>query len=131
MKKIRRLDERFEKVFDPNRKRHYYYDKEKDKSSWRKPRLYMNSDVSKVSPTYSDDEAAAMIQTRFRMNRDLFIVRLLYQQNCNVSKIDERNRFSGNNYFNKMSGTTRDSLPTFMGGKLDWSSAKKNKLSEC
>ena len=51
------LHERYEKIFDPVRKRYYYYNTVEDTASWRKPLLLREEDIEHVAPTYSKDQA--------------------------------------------------------------------------
>ena len=87
---------RFEKIYDPIRKRYYYYDRDLDVSSWWKPVLLRNSDLP-VAPTYTEPgkyshssiltkyslnrspEACVKIQGQIRRKLALKRVRLLYQ----------------------------------------------------
>ena len=57
---IKKLNERYEKIYDPRRDRYYYYDKVKDESSWGKPLLYLKSDINVISPTYVEDQPDAL-----------------------------------------------------------------------
>lgn len=52
---LKKLNERYEKIYDPRRERYYYYDKETDTSSWGKPLLLLKSDINVISPTYLED----------------------------------------------------------------------------
>lgn len=57
---IKQINDRYEKIFDPRRQRHYYYDRINDTSSWGKPLLLRNSDIKIVSPTFIDESALKM-----------------------------------------------------------------------
>jgi hypothetical protein len=53
---------KFEKIYDPKRKRFYYYNIDADTSSWKKPPMLLYSDIFDVSPSYTPDHAAIIIQ---------------------------------------------------------------------
>jgi hypothetical protein len=57
---------RWEKVFDPRRKRFYYYETLLDASSWRKPHILHNQDLEKTSPTYTLAQACLLVQRQAR-----------------------------------------------------------------
>ena len=107
---------RYEKIFDPKREAVLYYDKKKDKSQWRKPALLLHHDAP-IAATYTDDEAATLIQTRIRMTLSLFRVRLMYQSSI-VQQYDEESGYEY--YFNPFSNATMWELPRFMGGCVDY-----------
>lgn len=62
---LKQLNQRYEKIYDPKRDKYYYYDTQKDKSSWRKPVLLLKSDISKIAPPYvPEGEEDANADTR-------------------------------------------------------------------
>jgi hypothetical protein len=112
---IKKINQRFEKIYDPRRKRHYYYDSAKDKSSWLKPRLLRSSDILTISPTYTKEAAATLVQKQARRFLALLNVRLKYQETV-VPVLDDT---SGLTYFtNSQSGVSMWELPSFMKGSL-------------
>lgn len=115
MKVIRMLRDRFEKIYDFKRSRFYYYDQVTDISSWRKPRLFRHHDVEFVSPMYTPDTAAEMIQKHMRRYMALIRVQLLYQSR--VSAVPDA-RTGGTYYYNSYDGLAMWELPKFMKGKL-------------
>jgi len=62
-----KLSERYEKIYDPKRKKYFYYDSLLARSSWKKPRLLkrVGGDLN-VAPTYTDIQAAILVQRNFR-----------------------------------------------------------------
>ena len=107
---------KYEKIYDPKRGLHYYYNIETDKSSWSKPALLLKSDMSFISPTYTIDEAVIMIQRQGRRRIALKRVRILYKalvtENVDVS--------SGQKYYyNRKSGQSLWQLPDFMNNIFD------------
>ena len=106
---------RYEKIYDPVRKAYFYYDTQSDTSSWRKPKLLLGGDINKISPTYTKDAAAVMIQRQLWRVSSLNRVRQLYSES--VTKIKDESTGS-TYYYNPRSGYTSWDLPSFMGGKL-------------
>lgn len=114
---LKKIFNRYEKIYDPKRRRHYYYDKDLDKSSWIKPALLLKSDFPQVAPTYTKQEAVLVLQKFFRKRLALSKVRLLYQQVINVIEDYEAGQ---KQYINTLSGNVRSTLPLFMNGKLNY-----------
>lgn len=113
---LKQIFARYEKIYDPKRRQHYYYDKLHDRSSWIKPTLLLNSDFPEVSPTYTKDQAVVVIQSFFRRIRAIRRVRNLYQSVVNL--IEDYSRGT-KEYLNTKTGIVRLSLPGFMGGKFN------------
>ena len=105
----------YEKILDPKRRCYYYYNIEKDRSSWTKPRLLHDSDIWKISPSYTIDEAATMIQRQARRRKDLKRIRRLYKMFVK----EMLDKTGTNYYFNPLTSRTMWELPSFMGGKLN------------
>ena len=107
---------KYEKIYDPKRHIYYYYNIQSDKSSWKKPRLLLYSDIFVISPTYTLDEAATMIQRQARRKQALKAVRILYK-----SVVSEAIDASSGKpyYYSKKSGETFWKLPAFMNGIYD------------
>ena len=114
---IQEINLSYEKILDPKRRKYYYYNKKKDKSTWQKPRLLYNSDIIRISPTYTDDVAAKLIQSCIRMMLGLLKTRLLYQQIIIITS-DSINKT--NIYYNPNSQVTMKSLPKFMKNRLNY-----------
>ena len=111
------LESKYEKIYDPNRKKYFYYNSLTDTSSWKKPKLLGRSDITKISSLYTEEEAAGMIQRQFRRMKALHLVRMMYKKNVTAIK-DEG---SGQTYYyNKVTDQTFWELPDFMGGKLKY-----------
>lgn len=111
------LETRYEKIYDPNRKKCFYYDILNDTSSWKKPKLLGQSDISKVNSLYSAEESAGMIQRQFRRMVALRRCRMLYKKRVTAVK-DKSN--GQTYYYNKVTEQTFWTLPEFMGGKLKY-----------
>jgi hypothetical protein len=110
------ISAKYEKIYDPRHKIHYYYNIETDKSSWVKPRLLLKGDILIVSPTYTLDEAVIMIQRQLRRVNALSKVRILYQAVIVTEKS------SGSiEYFNTRTRELMWKLPLFMKNRLDYS----------
>jgi hypothetical protein len=113
------ISAKYEKIYDPRHKVHYYYNIETDKSSWVKPRLLLKGDILIISPTYTLDEAVIMIQRQLRRVNALSKVRILYQA---VIVAEPSNKSSGSTrYFNTMTTEIMSKLPLFMKNRLDYS----------
>jgi hypothetical protein len=113
---LKEIRQRYEKIYDPKRKRFYYYDKLKDKSSWYKPALLLNRDLDDIAPTFTRDQAATKIQCMVRRYLAKLRVRLMYQQTVMTVK-DAQSGYEY--YYNPLAGSTRWELPSFMSGRLD------------
>eukprot|EP01036_Dinobryon_divergens_P060167 gene60167-80241_t len=112
------VNERFEKIYDPRRKAYFYYDMKNDTSSWHKPTILLHADLLIVSPTYTKDAAALMIQRQLWRRLALRRVRRLYKDTI-TSILDESSGCYY--YFNPKTHFTAWELPSFMGGTLDHS----------
>lgn len=107
---------RYEKIFDPKRKRYYYYDSVTDKSTWIKPVQLLDKDLD-VAPTYIPEQAALKIQRMIRLHLAKLKVRTMYQEILTTG-LDPA---SGYPYFqNSRSGLTMWALPLFMNGKMNY-----------
>lgn len=113
---LRAMRQRYEKIWDPKRKKYYYYDREEDKSSWLKPALLLANDLT-VAATYTPNQAVAKIQRAFRSFIAKLKVRILYQDTI-TSAIDEESGYPY--YFNPLTQRTMWELPYFMRGRIDW-----------
>lgn len=109
---------RFEKIWDPRRRLYYYYDIERNASSWKRPSVLGQHDL-KEAATYTRDEAATMLQRQCLRRWALRRVRLLYQAAV-VATFDEGS--GAYYYYNPASQYTAWELPSFMGspGRIDW-----------
>lgn len=113
---IRSINTNYEKIYDPKKKRYYYYNKIRDKSSWLKPVLLYSNDIVKISPTYTESIAATIIQIHIRMFLSLLKVRLLYQQIIEIKHNKQTNTVT---YYNPKYKTTLPKLPLFMNNSVD------------
>eukprot|EP01031_Cornospumella_fuschlensis_P027695 gene27695-33452_t len=114
---MKEITDRYEKIFDPKRKKYYYYDKKLDSSSWLKPVMLLDKDIEDVAPTYLPDQAALKLQRAVRRFLALLKVRLKFQE-CVMRVKDEK---SNEDYFvNSKTGAKFQHLPSFMNGKLDY-----------
>jgi hypothetical protein len=112
---IRIINDRYEKILDPRRKVHYYYDKIADISTWIKPPLLGKGDIEKISPTYTDDKAAEIITNLFRALYSLRKVQRLYAERVEAVKSQGAMKYI---YRRKGAEETFRSLPRFMEGTL-------------
>jgi hypothetical protein len=112
---LKEINIRYEKIYDPVKKRFYYYDKVNDASSWFKPVLLLGHDIKLIAPTYTNEEAAVKLQCFFRLKNALKRVRKFYESVV-VGSIDNNSGLTY--YYNTMTGTSSWELPQFMGGKL-------------
>jgi len=113
---ISSINTNYEKIYDPKKKRYYYYNKIRDKSSWLKPVLLYSNDIIKISPTYTEGVAATIIQVHIRMFLSLLKVRLLYQQ---IIEIKHNKQTNTATYYNPKYKTTLLKLPMFMNNSVD------------
>ena len=114
--------DRYEKIWDPVRKSFYYYDILLDRSSWDKPSILLNSDITKIAPTYSDDHAATLIQKHMKRHFALRRVRKLYKILIKEYFDEESQRPY---YHNERTSMVFWFLPTFMKGRLEHSYPKR------
>ena len=108
--------DRYEKIWDPVRKSYYYYDILLDQSSWYKPAILLNSDITKIAPTYTNDHAATLIQKHMKRHFALRRVRRLYKILIKEYFDEESQRPY---YHNERTSMVFWFLPTFMKGRLD------------
>lgn len=113
--------DRYEKIWDPVRKSYYYYDILLDQSSWYKPAILLNSDITKIAPTYTNDYAATLIQKHMKRHFALRRVRRLYKILIKEYFDEESQRPY---YHNERTSMVFWFLPTFMKGRLDHSYPK-------
>jgi hypothetical protein len=116
--------QRYEKIWDPKRKKFYYYDKLKDKSSWIKPVLLLKHDLFDIAPTYLPEQAIKKVQSYLRKFSALKRVRLLYQATIEITIDEETGKRT---YYNPRSGRSANKLPAFMKGRLDYRKYPKKK----
>lgn len=108
---IELIRRRWEKAYDPRRRRYYYFDTKEGISRWRKPRLLWSHDIIEISPTYHPDYAAVLIQRQWRAWTARVRVATLYGQTVRLL-VDEQ---SGNEYwYNPRTGAATWELPQFM-----------------
>ena len=112
---LKKLRARFEKIYDFKRNRFYYYDTVTDMSSWRKHRLFRKHDVEFISPMFTNETGAEIIQKHWRRYMALMRVRMMYQSR--VSAVPDA-RTGGIYYYNSYTGEAMWELPKFMKGKL-------------
>jgi Leucine-rich repeat (LRR) protein len=114
---IKKILGRVEKIWDPRRNMHYYYDTVTDIASWSKPRLLKKTEIEEVAQTYLPDEAATMIIRQCLRRAALRRVRMLYQDTI-VATFDEG--YDATYYYNPLTGNTTWELPGFMSGSLNY-----------
>lgn len=114
---LAKVESIYEKIYDPKRKRYFYYHRLKDMSSWRKPKILGKNDISKISPLYSREQSVGMIQRQFRRMKALHRVRMKFQKRVKATKDPKLKKIY---YFNKITKQTFWELPEFMAGKINY-----------
>ena len=109
------LAERYEKIYDPVQKRCFYYNKETDTSTWKKPTILGQSDLRKVVSLYSQAEAVLMLQCWYRTYVSKKRVRRKFKHVVKVLK----NAAATGKYHNPRTKQHMWELPYFMGGVID------------
>ncbi|RYH20161.1 hypothetical protein EON65_24355 [archaeon] len=122
---MKQITERYEKIFDPKRKKYYYYDKKFDSSSWLKPVLLLDKDIEDVAPTYLPEQAAVKLQRIIRRFLSLLRVRIKFQESI-VKVKDEKSNVEY--YINSKTGSKLQQLPSFMNGRLDYERKEPREL---
>jgi hypothetical protein len=115
---LQMIETRFEKIYDPKRKKYFYYDIIRDLSSWKKPKLLKDQDLTKVSSLYSQEEAVLLIQNFLRKISSLRKVRMLYQKRIKLKRDPRQKKLT--TYYNKVTKQTISRLPGFMEGRLNY-----------
>ncbi len=115
---------RFEKIWDPRRNKHYYYDKETDLSAWKLPLLFIKHDhYLDIAPTFLPDDAARIIQTMGRRIMGLHRTQLQFKEVWE----EVFDFYSGSNYYaNRKTFQSVWVLPKFMRGKYDHTPKSKS-----
>lgn len=112
----RYIRSKYEKVYDPKKRIYFYYNVQNDRSSWTKPILLLESDITIISPTYSLQEATLLIQKQIKRFLALLKVRILYKST--VTELYDESTGSAY-YYSKKTGLSFWYLPLFMKGTLD------------
>ena len=112
---IQKVNSRFEKILDPKRGLYYYYDNVSDLSSWSKPRLLREGDMTNIAPTYSKDLAAEIITCQYLKLYSLRRVQRKYAEGVESVKVDG---IKGRRYRKVGEESTFENLPKFMEGTL-------------
>ena len=60
----KKVETRYEKIYDPRRRKFYYYDRQLCRSSWKKPFLVTKVGDLSIAPTYTEEQAAVMIRDK-------------------------------------------------------------------
>ena len=111
------LQSRIEKIYDPRNNLYYYYDTVTDIASWDKPLLLGDLDIHTIAQTYTDNEAALMIQRQLLRRAGLRKVRMLYQ---NTIIVEHDEGYGATFYFNPFTEHTSWELPAFMNERMDY-----------
>lgn len=109
------LEAKYEKIYDPKQKKYFYYNKETDTSSWKKPKILRNNDMKKISSLYNEEQAVVILQCWYRTYVAKKRVRKLYKQVVKVVK----DAVGTGMYQNPRSKQNMWELPYFMGGEMD------------
>jgi hypothetical protein len=126
-KMAKMIEDSYEKIYDPKRKKYFYYNRVTDISSWKKPLLLKTGDLKQIHHLYTPDQAALMVQRQFWRMKALIRVRLMFQQICTEIKDESTN---GVYYYNSKTSTSFWELPSFMNGRLDYKYKDKNNQNE-
>lgn len=109
------IKRRWEKIYDPKRQRHYYFDTVNACSQWRKPKLLRNDDIEHISALYSREQAAVVIQRQIRRRQAHLLVVRMYVKVVQVLFDDQ----SGYEYwYNPSTGFTAWSPPNFLANQV-------------
>ena len=109
---------RTEKILDPNRRKYYYYDNLTDIATWEKPLILAKLGLdAPLASTYTEDEAALMIQRQLMRRSALRNVRMLYQHTVSA-EYDEG--YECYYYYNPNTEHTVWVLPLFMNERFDY-----------
>lgn len=112
---LKLLRERWEKAYDPRRRRYYYFDTKQGTSKWRKPRLLWAHDIAEIAPTYPPAQAAILIQRQWRAWVARLTVATLYGETVRLLVDDQ----SGCEYwYNLHTGAAAWELPQFMTARV-------------
>eukprot|EP00752_Nemacystus_decipiens_P011953 g10598.t1 len=109
----------YEKIFDPRTRGYYYYNTHTFETTWTPPKVVTRilgefGDLDTIAPTYTEEEAAIMLQAAWRRRRGIRMARALLASV--VSKIlDEAS--GAHYYFNSLTGETSWSKPALFGSE--------------
>jgi hypothetical protein len=111
------VHERFEKIWDPRRDKHYFYDTEEDTAAWKLPLVFRKFEPEfEIAPTFLPDDGARVIQTMARRVAALCRVRIMYKEQWE----EVFDFYSSSNYYaNRKTYQSSWMLPKFMKGVYD------------
>ncbi|CAM9426984.1 unnamed protein product, partial [Discosporangium mesarthrocarpum] len=114
---LKHVNDVVEKVYDPRTGGYYYFNTVAQTSSWAPPAIVKRilgeyGDLDRISSTYTDDQAAVMLQTAWRCRMAKKMTRMLVVSM--VTKIHDPST-GGHYYYNSITGETSWNKPLLMG----------------
>ncbi|CAM9251020.1 unnamed protein product [Scytosiphon promiscuus] len=114
---IRQANLVYEKIFDPRTHAYYYYNTYSFETTWQPPTVVTRilgefGDLDTVAPTYTEEEAAVMLQAAWRRRRGVRLTRALLASVVTKVLDESTGAFY---YFNSLTGETSWSKPALFG----------------
>ncbi|CAM9624079.1 unnamed protein product, partial [Choristocarpus tenellus] len=114
---LKQVNEVIEKIYDPRTGGFYYYNSITGESSWKSPAMLKRilgefGDLEHVANTYTDEQAAVMLQAAWRQRMAKKITRTLVASV--ILKVYDPST-GADYYYNTMTGDTFWSKPSLLG----------------